>query len=370
MDNTANAPAGAAGTTMLAAIGVVFLVIGIGIGYVAFSAPSTGGTTAAVNNTVVKYAESGNYTINESAIEAQIAAFNRINELRGANFTLIYQSSKVDADGLIEALVLDTSTGSPAKVYFSKTDKYISIMDATQQFPIDVVNYSIQMEAAAAANSTPAQVNKTDTPNVELFVMAYCPYGTQEEKGIIPAVEALKGKINFSVKFVYYAMHGKKEVDENTRQYCIQKGQNDKYLPYLACFLNNTDSSDQYYSKCIASTGINSTSLDACMNATDATYNITGIYNDQANWLNGQFPIYPIYMADNQKYGVQGSPTLVINGAEASAGRDSASLLLAMCNAFSAKPAECSTTLSSAAPSAGFGYSSAGDQGTAAQCGG
>jgi len=366
MDNTANAPAGSAGTAMLAAIGVVFLVIGIGIGYVAFSAPSTG--NAALNGTVIKYVESSNYTINEGAIKAQINAFNTVNALRGAGISLIYQSAKVDEDGLIEALVLDNSTGSAAKVYFSKTNKYISIMDATQPFPIDVVNYSIQMElAAAAANATAANVsvNKTDTPKVELFVMSYCPYGTQEEKGIIPAVEALKGKIDFSVKFVYYAMHGKKEVDENTRQYCIQKEQNDKYIPYLACFLN-----DSNYSRCVASVNISSTSLDACMNATDAAYNITGIYNDQANWLSGQFPIYPVHMADNQKYGVQGSPTLVVNGAEVSAGRDSASILSAICKAFSVKPTECSTALSSVTPSSGFGYTGAGDSGAAAQCGG
>jgi hypothetical protein len=366
MDNTANAPAGAAGTTMLAAIGIVFLVIGIGIGYVAFSAPSTGGTVTTVNSTAVKYAESGNYTINETAIRAQIAAFNRINELRGANFSLIYQSSKVDDDGLIEALVLDTSTGSAAKVYFSKTGKYINIMDATQQFPIDVVNYSIQMEAAAANASVAASTaNKTDKPTVELFVMSYCPYGTQEEKGIIPAVEALKGKINFSVKFVYYSMHGWKEMEENTRQYCIQKEQNDRYIPYLACFLN-----DSNYSRCIVNANISQASLGACMNATDAAYNITGIYNDQANWLNGQFPVYPIDMAENQLYGVQGSPTLIINGAAASSGRNSASLLSAICNAFSVEPAECGTTLSSVSPSSGFGYTGAGDSGAAAQCGG
>jgi hypothetical protein len=371
MDNTANAPAGAAGTAMLASIGIIFLVIGIGIGYMVFSAPSAGNTATAINSTVIKYVETGNYTINEDAIKAQLAAFNRVNELRGAGISLTYQSARLDDDGLIEALVLDNSTGSAAKVYFSKTNKYISIVDVSQPFPIDVINYSVQMEAAIAANATAqaSSINKTDRPKVELFVMSYCPYGTQEEKGVIPAVEALKGKIDFSVKFVYYSMHGKTEIDENTRQYCIQKEQGDRYIPYLVCFLN-----DSNYSRCIVSANVSSTPLNACMNATDAAYNITGLFNDQASWLEDQggnpaYPLYMVNMADNQKYGVQGSPTLVINGAEASSGRDSASVLSAICNAFNAKPGECGTTLSSAAPSAGFGYTGTGDAG-AAQCGG
>jgi hypothetical protein len=32
-------------------------------------------------------------------------------------------------------------------------------------------------------------------------------------------------------------MHDKKEIDENNKQYCIQKEQNDKYSDYLKCFL-------------------------------------------------------------------------------------------------------------------------------------
>jgi len=49
--------------------------------------------------------------------------------------------------------------------------------------------------------------------------MSYCPYGTQIEKGILPVINALGNKIKFSLKFVDYAMHGKKEIDENSRQY-------------------------------------------------------------------------------------------------------------------------------------------------------
>jgi phosphotransferase system HPr-like phosphotransfer protein len=354
MDNSIVAALGGAGTVALAVIAVIFLAIGLGIGYVVFSPPAGAG-----NDT---------YVINETALKAQISAFNRISALTGSNITLVYQSAKVDADGLIEVLALDTGTGTTAKVIFSKTNKYISIMETTQEFPIDIVNYSKTVEAALAGSNsttdTPKTVTKSDKPTVELFVMSYCPYGTQAEKGIIPAAEALKGRINFSVKFVYYAMHGWKEIEENTRQYCIQKEQNDKFVPYLACFLNASNASG-----CVASSGVDAASLGACMNATDAAYNITGLFNDQANWLSGYYPIYPIDLAENNLYGVGGSPTLVINGAEVSSGRDSASMLASICSAFNIAPSECSASLSSATPSAGFGYSGEGDAGALAQCG-
>jgi len=65
-----------------------------------------------------------------------------------------------------------------------------------------------------------------------------------------------------------------------------------------------------------------------------------------------------IYKADSalsNQYSVAGSPTLVINGAQSQAGRDSASYLAAICAAFNTPPSECSKQLSSASPSPGFG---------------
>ena len=83
---------------------------------------------------------------------------------------------------------------------------------------------------AAASEEAVQDLVKADKPKVELFVMSHCPYGTQAEKGMIPVVELLKDKISFEVKFVDYAMHGKKELDEQLRQYCIQKEQKAKFL--------------------------------------------------------------------------------------------------------------------------------------------
>jgi len=218
-------------------------------------------------------------------------------------------------------------------------------------------------QTATPPQHTPTSVPKTDKPTVELFVMAYCPYGTQAEKGILPAVRTLGDKIDFKVRFVYYAMHGQKEVYENLAQYCIQSEQPQVYEKYLACFLNASDQTG-----CITTTGVDKTKLDACTAAADTKFNVTANFNDKASWLSGQFPIMNFDYTLNQKYGVQGSPTLVINGVQSNAGRDSESFLKGICAAFNNAPAECNTQLSATPPGPGFGYDSTGSA-QAAGCG-
>jgi hypothetical protein len=205
---------------------------------------------------------------------------------------------------------------------------------------------------------------KTDKPVIEAFVMSYCPYGTQIEKGLLPVANLLKDKMDFSIKFCDYAMHGKKEVDENLLQYCIQKEDKANYLTYLACFLNASDSPG-----CLKSAKVNTDKVNACVKATDTQYKITESFNDQTKWISGQFPPFDVQKDLNTKYGVQGSPTLVVNGViMEGVARDPSSMLKAICGTFKTAPAECSQTLSSAAPSAGFGYSTT-DSASTATCG-
>jgi hypothetical protein len=172
------------------------------------------------------------------------------------------------------------------------------------------------------------------------------------------------------VRFVYYSMHGEKEVKEELTQYCILSEQSDKYLKYLACFLNDSigGGTEDWSNKCIAQVGIDATQLASCKIADDTKFNVMKNFNDKASWLNGQFPKVDFDAALNTKYGVGGSPTLVINGVESNAGRDSASYLAGICAAFNNAPAECQTQLSAVAPGPGFGYDSVGSA-QAAGCG-
>lgn len=194
------------------------------------------------------------------------------------------------------------------------------------------------------------EVAKTDKPTVELFVMSHCPYGTQIEKGIIPAIEALGDKVDFNLKFCSYAMHGEKELKEELNQYCIQKEQKDKLIPYLKCFLNAGDSAG-----CVASTGVDKAKMEACSASSDKEFSVMANFKNKVGYQ-GEFPGFAVFQADNEKYSVKGSPTLVINGVvNENGGRSSSDLLKTICSTYNNAPEGCSKSLSSETPAAGFG---------------
>jgi hypothetical protein len=149
-------------------------------------------------------------------------------------------------------------------------------------------------------------------------------------------------------------------------QYCIQQDQPDKLVPYLECFLADKAAS----AKCAAQVGIDSGKLAACVKATDTQYKISASFQDKSTYK-GNYPIFPIYQADVTKYKVEGSPNLVVNGTLLpSVSRDPASLLKTVCSGFSAAPGECSQTLDSTVPAAGFGTGAAeSGAGSNASCG-
>ena len=247
--------------------------------------------------------------------------------------------------------------GQPIESYMSKDGKYF--------FP-EAFNMASSSKKEVTKNPASAGVIKNEKPKVELFVMSYCPYGTQIEKGILPVVQALGDKIDFSLKFVDYAMHGQKEMTENLVQYCIGAEQNDKLNLYLGCFLKDGDSVG-----CLKTTAVNQKKLNLCVQNADKEFNVTSQFTNKTNWK-GNFPPFDVNKSDNTKYGVQGSPSLVINGVQVSVNRDSASLLTSICGAFNTQPEICSSAkLSSASPTPGFGYgTTASTQAPSANCAG
>lgn len=220
-----------------------------------------------------------------------------------------------------------------------------------------------QQPTANNNQPAPANIPKSNKPIVEVFVMSYCPFGLQMEKAVLPAWELLKNKADISIKFVSYAMHGLKEVEENTRQYCIATEQADKYIAYLKCFTGKDD-----FASCLKEAKVSESKMNACVSATDKKFGTIVKYNDQSTWLSGRYPVYPVHADLNTKYGVQGSPTLIINGVEASVGRTPEAVKQAICAAFNSAPSECGTTLSAASPVAGFGTGTGAATG-GAECG-
>jgi len=216
---------------------------------------------------------------------------------------------------------------------------------------------AIDMAKATAAQSsqpsTPQNIPKGDRPEVKLYVMSYCPYGIQAEDLMIPAVNLLGGKVDFKLGYVIYSdyakkaggkatdycldetekycsMHGRNELDQDVRALCVQKYMPEKLWQFVAAINQNTSVSDvaDKWSGIAASLGINVQKIQSCQ-------------KNEAEDLLAQ------ELADNAKYGVEGSPTLLINETLYSGNRTSEDFKQAICSGFNQIPKECETTLES-----------------------
>ncbi len=288
--------------------------------------------------------------------EARVVAEDFINEF----LMMDGMQASVRSDGLaydLYRLKITFGSEEPIESFISK--------DGRLFFPQALNIEEFKEEAAElnnAADISNLDLPKSDRPQVELFVMTYCPYGTQMQKGILPALEVLGDSIDFQQKYVDYAMHDKQELDENLLQYCIEKNNPDEFLNYLECFL-----ADGQSASCLDENVTNQSTINSCITETDAEFKITENYNNKVDWR-GNYPGFNLHKSEVDLYGVSGSPTLIINGQEVPASRDSASLLQIICSAFNNPPESCNTQLPNTAPSPGFGYNTTGAN-TDASCG-
>lgn len=256
--------------------------------------------------------------------------------------------------GLYKLLVVVESQGRTQEVESYMTldgEKFF-----TQAIDIEIKTADAPQAEGGQQPSSGEAVNKQDKPKIELFVMSHCPFGTQIEKGIIPVLEIFGDKINFELKFCDYAMHGKKEIDEQLNQYCIQKEEPTKLLDYLKCFLETGVSTG-----CLAKAKVDNTKLKYCTQKADEEFEVTDNLNDESRWFNGNYPQFNVNKEDVDKYDISGSPALVLNGEKIASARDPQSLMKTICFGFTNVPDECGETLSSSTPSPGFGFGESGN---------
>lgn len=192
---------------------------------------------------------------------------------------------------------------------------------------------------------------------VEAFIVSSCPYGLQMQRVLSNVVQNIPAaKSNIKVEYMgsisngkISSMHGDAEAQENLRQICIRQEQPALYWNYVACYIKAGDSKG-----CLVSSGVNQASLTSC--TTDAS---KGLKYAQAD-----FDL-------SDKYGVSGSPTLVIGGDNVDefgfGGRTADALKSVICCAFKTKPSFCSQTLSK--DSAATSFSATYSQGTSGSSG-
>jgi len=227
------------------------------------------------------------------------------------------------------------------KVGTQESTSYVN-STGTMLFP-----YSIPL---VTTTTTTKPLAKSDKPVVELFVMSFCPFGNQAEDGMGPAYNLLKDYADIKLRYIvsytddtktaFTSLHGDQETTQDIRELCVAKYNPEKLWTFVgainkACTAQNADTCWTAEANKI---GLDTAKIKQCQ-------------KDEGNDL------LTIEYSASQKYGVQGSPTLVINGATVSSDRTPEGYKNTICSAFndSTKPAACSQTLagSSATTAAG-----------------
>ena len=227
--------------------------------------------------------------LNETQAKTKVEEFVNGFLMSGGNKATI---KEVTSEYGLYKFKIDIVT-SVVESYLTKDGKYFF----PQALDVEKVSSGKGADTTGANQAAPSSTvsKKSDKPKIELFVMSYCPYGTQIEKGILPVIEALGKKIDFELKFCSYAMHGDKELQENMLQDCINKEQPAKFNAYLKCFLGSSDSA-----ACLASTGIDKNKANSCVAKVDSQYKVMENSKNKVNYQ-GTFPSFDLYKADNEK---------------------------------------------------------------------
>lgn len=194
-------------------------------------------------------------------------------------------------------------------------------------------------------NNSNQTITKTDSPMLEAFVVARCPYGLQMQRAMADAVKNMPSLAQY-IKVRYMgsvsgntitSMHGDAEAKENLRQICIREEQPAKYWNYVACQMKSSGTENS----CASSTGVDLTKLNTCVSNPAKGVAYAKIDFDL-----------------NAKYNVSGSPTLVLNGATISessyGGRSSDGVKSMVCAGFNTAAGFCSTKLNATEAATSF----------------
>lgn len=146
-------------------------------------------------------------------------------------------------------------------------------------------------------------------PEVELFVMSYCPYGVQAEQELLPFFKKYGDTIDFKLRFIvgkedtstesdsgqikFTSLHGEPELIENKRQMVIAELYPDKLFDYLLC---RADHLEEAWVDCAKDIGLDVSKIAQAMEAEKITLELL----DE--------------IQRKEELNIKGSPTLVIDG--------------------------------------------------------
>lgn len=236
---------------------------------------------------------------------------------------------------------------------------YTSVCDSTQNAKACEVAKEAEKKQAEQSCET---MKKKDKPELEAFVVSYCPYGLQMQRVLVPVHNLLKDVADIKVRYIgeitdgkITSMHGDQEAQENLKQICIREEQPDKYWDYIACFMKAQGNSDA----CSDEVKLDKDKLKTCISAPEKGLKYAKVDFDAQN-----------------KYGVSGSPSVFLNGEKVSeynfGGRTAEAVKSMICCGMSNKAKECDTVLSTEQANTAFAAtygSGQGSTGSGAACG-
>ena len=264
-----------------------------------------------------------------------------------AEKTLRYINNNIVSPGTSASLVTVAESHGMYEMKISYLGQEMSVY--TTRDCSSLFTRSLDMNAAASGSSSAQPVAdpvKTERPVVDLYVMAFCPYGTQAESVMKPVVALLGSRADIRVRYIttttgskvapIYSLHGTPEVQEDLRQACIIKKNPEKFWEYIGQF--NDACYPQYQ---------NAAHLDACWRNITAAVGIdTNAIETCANGKEGLALLNADEVLSNT-VGASSSPTLIINGQTYRGYRTPEAYKQAICDRFVTAPGECSTILSS-----------------------
>lgn len=269
-------------------------------------------------------------TISGDAIKTQMQGFIRQNLIQpGMSATIKNVSSE---SGVYKFGIAIESGGQKQEVtsYATKDGKLFFVQG------IKVTNSSTDAEPGA-----PDTGAKSDRPEVDLYVMSFCPYGVQAENAMKPVADLLGEKITLKVRFIanvggdtpdsVQSLHGAPEAGEDLRQACVMKNYNSAtYWKYVSevnanCYPVYRDAAklDACWKSAAEKSGIDTAKITSCSTTAEG---VNLLKADDAK------------VAENS---VRGSPTIFINGNYYSGQRTADAFKEAICSAFTTVPAEC-----------------------------
>lgn len=234
------------------------------------------------------------------------------------------------------------------KVGNQEFDSYIT-KDGKYLFP-QGLNLQEEVTTTTAPKKTCSDLKKEKKPLLEAFVVSRCPFGLQMQRVLDEIVKNIPELTSY-IRVEYMgdivdgkisSMHGEEEAQENLRQICLREEQPDKYWQYLDCHIKKGD-----VEPCLDKASVDISQLTNCME--DSNRGLSYAKED---------------FERQNKYGVTGSPTLVLNGEEVAefdfGGRSAEAVKTLLCCGFTQQPSFCSQQLTTdqAAPSFSPTYSS------------